>query len=231
MKHFKFHLKKLKISRHSTSLTIEGINFELEKGDQSVAILGESGMGKTTIYKSMFTKYISLWEANKPFEFECEHNLHDITINQNTIKNAKLKQTIGFATQIPYFFNSKNARDNIFSPLKWKKIIWSDDQKEKYIEKLNLKDIAEKEVSILSGGQRQLVNIARMLVLNPTVAIIDECFSNMNEKMAHKYMDIIKQLFPDCFFLLTSHRSSDVEYFGCKIINLTHMMYRSGHAY
>ena len=59
---FKFNLKKLRIGHRGRSLTIEGVNFELAQEQHSMAILGESGMGKTTIFKSLFPKYISLWE-------------------------------------------------------------------------------------------------------------------------------------------------------------------------
>ncbi|WP_369334490.1 ATP-binding cassette domain-containing protein [Candidatus Thiosymbion oneisti] len=52
------------------------------------------------------------------------------------------------------------------------------------MEKWGLGDFAEKPLSILSGGQRQLVNLARALVIKPGIVIIDECFSSMNENMA-----------------------------------------------
>ena len=94
-----------------------------------------------------------------------------------------------------------------------------------------LEDLAERQLSILSGGQRQLVNIARTMVLKPRLAIIDECFSSMNEEMARKYIDIIKRGFPNCFFLLTSHRQADVQYFGSEAMRLTKNQYKSGQTY
>ena len=231
MPDFRFNLKKLIISDHGRSLTIEGIESQLTSPLNSLAILGESGMGKTSIFKSMFSRYISLWRLERPFEFECQHQLDNETIDQYMIERNRLKHRIGFATQFPYFFENKTLRENIFSPLRWKNIKWSLEEEDAFIQIFTLKELSDKQMSILSGGQRQLANIARMLVLKPVLAIIDECFSSMDEGMAHHYIDVIKSNFPNCTFLLTSHRKADVEYFGSKVLKLKRSQYKSGKTY
>ena len=91
--------------------------------------------------------------------------------------------------------------------------------------------MAKNKIGILSGGEKQLINVARMLVLRPEIAIIDECFSSMNEEMAFKYINIIMHNFKDVIFIVTSHRKSDISVFGCKFIRLKKEKRRSGDYY
>jgi ABC-type multidrug transport system ATPase subunit len=228
MNSLSFNLKELTVSNRDSILSIEGIHFSFNSNEHSFAILGGSGMGKTTIFKSLFSKYILLWAKERAFKFSCEHIYNDITINEKTLKDNKISVKIGFATQFPYFFLSQTVRENLFAPLKWKKMFWDDQQRQNYISLFELENIIDKEMSILSGGQIQLINIARMLIIKPEIAIIDECFSNMDEHMSMKYINIIKNNFRDCLFLITSHRKFDVEKLGCKAIRLVKEKYRSG---
>jgi len=231
MNSFNFNLKELSISNGSSVLRIEGINFSVEQSEKAISILGESGMGKTTIFKSLFPRYIALWSIERGFKFSCLHSYNGQTFDDTDIVRGKVPAKIGYATQTPYFFCSETVKENLFAPLKWKGIFWTEDRKEKYIQNLQLDCLVNKEMSILSGGEAQLINVSRMLVLEPDIAIIDECFSSMDEQMSQKYIELMKQLFPNCIFLLTSHRRSDVERFGGKIIRLMKESYKSGSYY
>lgn len=226
-----FRLNRLSIQNQKSSLTIEGINFHLEKNENSFAILGDSGIGKTTIFRSLFTRYIQYWSTEKKFSFECSHNYNGKLFNHNSIAKNVDTPLIGFATQSPYFFNTEKVNDNLFIPLNWKSIKWSDEDKANYLKLFEIEDLSLNNIDILSGGQKQLINIARMLVLKPNIAIIDECFSSMNEAMAEKYIDLLKNKFKDTIFLITSHRHTDVSYFGCKYITLKKENYKGGGYY
>ncbi|GAB6283077.1 MAG: hypothetical protein STSR0008_18320 [Ignavibacterium sp.] len=228
---FDFKLNRLSIQNRKSSLTIEGIDFKLDEKEKSFAILGDSGMGKTTIFKSLFSRYIQYWALEKKFTFDCLHTYKGKNFNNNDIiKNVNIP-LIGFATQSPYFFNTENVSDNLFRPLDWKNKKWTEQNKKEYIKLFEIEDLSTKSIDILSGGQKQLINIARMLVLNPSIAIIDECFSSMNEDMAKKYIDLIKNKFSDIIFLITSHRKTDINHFGCKYITLKKEKYKGGGFY
>ena len=88
------------------------------------------------------------------------------------------------------------------------------------MEKWKLDSLATKPLSILSGGQRQMVNLARTLVIKPDVVIIDECFSSMNEALAESYITLLKDEYCDVCFIVTSHRKSDIERFECAALKL-----------
>lgn len=231
MNYFEFNLKELVISHGCNVLTIEGIKFEIDSVNRSIAILAESGMGKTTIFKSLLSNYLKIWSSSRPFNFSCCHKFNGVEHTEIDLIKNKLQFSIGFATQSPYFFESHSVRDNIFAPLKWKGKSLEEARKEEYVEKFGLAELSDRKMFILSGGQRQLVNLARMLVLSPQLAIIDECFSSMNEEMAHEKINHIKDTFEETIFLITSHRKTDIATFDGKIIELEKRVHRSGKTY
>lgn len=235
---FNFNLVKLRISsfdevnKINRSLDVENVRFSISQASNILALKGESGLGKTTVFRSIFSNYVKYWRQGDIFEFDCSHVFNDINFtHENIIKGDKNKDlNFGFATQIPYFFNNKSVYDNLFGPLKWKKIKMDKTKREKYVRLFGLdqNDLINAKMGELSGGQRQVINIARMLVVSPQLAIIDECFSNMDYEMANNYIKLIKKNFQNCYFIVTSHRSFDIESFGAKIVNLKREYYETG---
>lgn len=212
-------------------LAIEGIEFSLVQGQQSVGFVADAGVGKTTIFRSLFSKYVEIWSLEHAFRFSCEHTYNGKKFTHLDIKENNVPVGIGFASQYPYFFDEHTVFDNIFAPLRWKGMRMADNERNKFIALLDLSEISTRTMSNTSGGQRQLVNIARMMVTNPQIAIIDECFSSMNEEMACFYIDKLKDVFKNTLFIVTSHRRSDIEHFGSKIVRLKKNKHRSGRLY
>ncbi len=231
MRSFKFDLRKLKIGNGKRLLTIEGVNFELNEDKNCVALLGQSGIGKTTIFKSLFSNYLKMWKTEGNFELTCHHEMDSQEITLEALLTNKVDLKFGFATQVPFFFNDRTVGENLFLPLKWKKITWSDEQRIEYIERFRLGDLVDAQMSELSGGQRQLLNIARMLILKPRLAIIDECFSNMDERRSKETITLIKKHYPTIRFLFTSHRKSDIEFFEAQEHTLVREQSKSGEPY
>lgn len=221
MSNLDFKLTHLKIGKKERVLDIRGINFSLTETEKVAAIIGESGLGKTTIYKSLFSAYVNLWQKESSIEFTCEHIINSKKLTHIEITNGKNKPNFGFATQVPYFYSFKSVEDNLFLPLKWLENIKDTKEfREAYLTKFDLMELRNSEMHHLSGGQRQIVNLARVFLSNPELVIIDESFSNMNESMAEKYFNTIRTNFPSTIIFLTSHRSSDIAKFKAKQINL-----------
>jgi len=216
-----FNLTLLKIGKSNRELIIKGIQFQLNDGERVVALVGESGLGKTTIFKSLFSTYVNLWRKETNIDFKCSHTINGSTLTEKIITDGKEKPNFGFATQVPYFFSYKSVEENLFYPLKWLKNIPVTPQfRNDYLEKFKLADLRAAEMHHLSGGQRQMVNIARIFLSNPELVIFDETFSNMNEAKAKEYFDLIIQKCPSTIIFLTSHRESDIEKFNAKRILL-----------
>jgi ABC-type multidrug transport system ATPase subunit len=227
----KFNLNRLMLSSRSRTLIIEGVHFELTPAKKYLAILGDSGIGKTTVFKSLFPVYLNIWKLDGTVELECEHEIDGQKITLQTILENKLDNVIGFATQVPYFFDERTVGENLFFPLKWKNLVWEDDQKKEYLANFELTELANAKMSELSGGERQLLNIARMLILKPRLAIIDECFSNMDERLSSKTIQIIQKKYQDTYFLFTSHRKTEIDLFNADTRLLIKQFFRSGKPY
>lgn len=217
-----FNLNHLKIGKKGKFLEIKGIKFSLADTEYVVALIGESGLGKTTIYKSLFSTYVNLWKSESEIEFACNHNIKNVAWDNEKILKGKEKPNFGFATQVPYFYSYKTVEQNLFLPLKWLEGVNADKNfKENYLTKFELQDLRNQEMHQLSGGQRQIVNLARVFLSNPDLVIIDESFSNMNENLAEKYFNLIRTNYPQTIIFLTSHRTADIIKFKAKQVQLT----------
>lgn len=224
-----FDLKHLKIGKKGKFLEIKGIKFSLVDEENVIALVGESGLGKTTIYKSLFSTYVNIWKSEFQIEFNCNHTIKEEKWDSDKIIKGIEKPNFGFATQVPYFYSSKTVEENLFFPLKWIKNPKID--KEDYLKKFELDSLRNQDMHELSGGQRQIVNLARVFLSTPNLVIIDESFSNMDENLAEKYFNLIKTNYPDTIIFLTSHRTSDITKFGAKQIKLCKKQDESGHNY
>ncbi|MCI5119853.1 MAG: ATP-binding cassette domain-containing protein [Candidatus Electrothrix sp. AUS4] len=227
---FNFSLNELVLKNDTHELRVEGIKFKVGKDNCAVALIGESGMGKTTIFKSLFPKYLELWRMSKQHRLSVNHSFNGDKFDEIDIQKNRLPLTIGFANQSPYFLEENSTTDNIFFPLKWTNTSQISSEKQlEYLSTWRIDNIAAKPLSILSGGQRQIVNLARVMVTKPDVLIIDECFSSMNEKLAKFYITLLKENYSDVCFIVTSHRHSDIEQFECTSFTLKKEQGRAGY--
>ena len=223
MGNIEFNLSLLQIGKpKEKKLIIKDINFQLDRDNRIVALIGESGVGKTTIYKSLFSTYINLWKKEHPIEFECNHKINGVVYSHNEIERGVVKPNFGFATQNPYFFNYKSVEENLFYPLRWLKGINNTKEfRDSYLNKFQLSNLKKMEMYKLSGGQRQMVNIARVFLSNPDLVIIDESLSNIDETKAKNYIQIVLSNYSETFIFLTSHRGVDIDFCGATKINLS----------
>lgn len=146
-----------KIYANSHKRALDNINLEIREGE-FFSFVGSSGSGKSTILK-IITKI----ENPTTGEIEAPNNL-------------------GMVFQLGALFPWLTARDNVMFPLK---MVGVPDQKaietaRKYLELVNLSGFENKYPRELSGGQRQRVGIARALVTDPKVLILDEPFSALD---------------------------------------------------
>lgn len=163
---------------------IEGltnINFELYKGEK-IAIVGKTGSGKSTIAELLLRTY------------DIEHG--EILINQQNIKNINLKDfrnKIGYTPQDVFLF-SDTIKNNVLFGLENE--VDKENQLEKVKHYTNIAHI-QNEIEqlpkqyetvvgergvMLSGGQKQRISIARSLVKEPELVILDDCLSAVDAK-------------------------------------------------
>lgn len=162
--------KNIQFSYNAHEL-LSNFNFEIEKG-KKYAIIGKSGSGKSTIMK-LILKLVDNYEGS-------------IEINGNDIKgirNGSIYSSISYAGQENYLLND-SIKNNItmyslFEKRKFEdiiKLLALDD----LIAENGLDYIIKENLSNISGGERQRINIARALYKNSNFLIMDEAFSSLD---------------------------------------------------
>ena len=165
------------------NLVIKKLNFSVKKGE-IISFLGESGSGKTT-----FLKCISGLEKINSGTI----SLNKIILNNRNIFVRPQDRKIGFVFQDYPLFPHLNLKDNITFNLK-----------PKYFKKLDymisltrLEDLLSRYPHELSGGEQQRACIARALIREPDLLLLDEPFSNLDSNiklsMREEIYKIIKE--------------------------------------
>lgn len=171
--------------KYPSHSVLKDISFSLEKGE-CMAILGTNGAGKSTLLKCL-DRILKIEKGNMSID----------GVDFQSIKNRELAKKIGYVSQ-----NSKVSRMTVFdSVLIGRKpyIKWDITENDLNIVNSALKALKLEEYSLrymdeLSGGEVQKVFIARALVQNPDILMLDEPTSNLDLKNQMEVISIIKKV-------------------------------------
>ena len=208
LKSFKKHIEFKNLSfeyEESEGLVLSNINFKINKGEV-VAIVGPSGAGKSTI-ADLIPRFYDPKDG-------------EILIDQENIKKlslASLRKNMGIVTQDVILFNDtiknniayaqpKATMESIINACKAANAL-------EFIEKIPEgfdAIIGERGVK-LSGGQKQRIAIARALLKNPPILILDEATSSLDTESEKKVQTAIEALLKDRTALIIAHRLSTVQ--------------------
>lgn len=166
--------------RYKNQTILEEINVTIQKGE-IVSLLGPSGSGKTTIL-NMILGLTDVSSGQIFFEGE------DVT------HTPMKKRGFNIVFQDYALFPHLNAYDNIVYGLKNKKDKISKEEIQRYIEFLDLTPHLKKKVHELSGGQKQRVSIARTLIMQPKILLMDEPLSALDGVMKESIKERIQQI-------------------------------------
>ncbi|WP_375325848.1 ABC transporter ATP-binding protein [Flagellimonas sp. GZD32] len=193
---------------------LKDINLEVEEGE-FISIMGPSGSGKSTLLN-----VIGMLDAFDEGEY---HFLEDSVHNLKEKHRSNLyKEYIGFVFQQYHLLDDLTVQENLEMPLIYKKFKGSE-RKAMVADMLDRFNIVGKKdlfPAQLSGGQQQLVGIARALISNPKLILADEPTGNLNSKQGEEIMDLFKQLNEEGVTIIqVTHSEKNAEY-GSRIINL-----------
>lgn len=181
-----------KIFSTSDMLThaLQGIDLEIQPGEY-LSISGPSGCGKSTLLSIM--GLLDFPSKGKLF-FEGV-DVDDLTLEQATaIRNEK----IGFIFQQFNLIDDLNVFDNIALPLRYAKQVVSEAKiKEKVdycLKVVGMTSMATRKPTQLSGGQQQCIAIARALVAEPSILLVDEPTGNLDSKSSDHIMATLDAL-------------------------------------
>ncbi len=176
--------------RYGNNIIFTGINLVLNEGD-ALAVLGPSGSGKTTLLK--ITGLIT-----PPSEGKLIIYGNDTTGLSNKHLSKLRKIYIGYSFQEPTFMSGLNVLENILLPL-YPYLDPHDlrnvkEKAKEMLDELGLKGLEKRMPSSLSTGQRKRVDLARALIKDPKILIVDEPTANLDEESANIIREIIKKL-------------------------------------
>lgn len=186
----------------SKTPALSDISFSLNKGE-TVAIMGRVGSGKTTLLKQI----VRLIDPIAETVWIDEHQVSDYPLSQ-------LRAQVAMVPQDPFLF-AEPLKDNLTydDPNRMLEKIWqaatSADLKntiDEFPDKLDTL-IGERGVT-LSGGQKQRATLARGLIRNAPILILDDCFSAVDTETEDHILNELKRLRAGQTTLLVSHRVS-----------------------
>ena len=172
----------------SKFFVLRRINLEIQRGE-FVTIMGPSGAGKSTLL-SIIGMLDSAWTGEYFFLGEAVHHL-------NAKKRNELhKANIGFVFQSYHLIDNLTVFENLEVPLSYKNV----PHKERVslvcdaLDKFNIVGKKDLFPNQLSGGQQQLVGVARAVIQNPKLILADEPTGNLHSEQGDEIMQLFKRL-------------------------------------
>lgn len=193
---------------------LKDINLDIAEGE-FVSIMGPSGSGKSTLLNIIGM----LDDAN-----EGEYNFLSETVFKLKEKDRSslYKQYIGFVFQAYHLIDELTVYENIETPLIYQHIK-SAERKAMVADILDRFNIVGKKdlfPAQLSGGQQQLVGIARALIARPKLLLADEPTGNLNSKQGEEIMELFKTLNEEGVTIIQVTHSEKNAAYGKRIIHL-----------
>ena len=194
---------------------LKDINLNIKEGE-FISIMGPSGSGKSTLLNVIGM----LDEFNEGEYVFMDQPVHLLKEKQ---KAQFYKTHIGFVFQAYHLIDDLTVYENIETPLLYQNIKSSERQAivADILDRFNIVGKKDLFPAQLSGGQQQLVGVARALVAKPKLILADEPTGNLNTKQGEEIMQLFKQLNEEdgVTIIQATHSEKNAAY-GSKIINL-----------
>ena len=182
-------------------ILFEDFNLELQSGE-IVAITGPSGCGKTTLLR-------------------CICGLEDLDEGQIVLDGRDITYTlaeergIGLIFQRPVLYPHLDVKGNL-------KLGSQDCDVSATLAEVDLIGFENRRVETLSGGEGQRIALARALLVNPSVLLLDEPFSSLDEELSDKLLSDVRGLLKarNCPAILVTHNHDVAKKFAESVISI-----------
>ena len=195
---------------------LKNVTFDVDRGD-IVLIIGESGCGKTTLLRHLKSAYTP--------EGRREKNSR-IRINGKPIEKQSDREaafSVGFVGQM---VDETSVTDKV-----WHEIAFGLESMgctQSYMQLrvaeisafFGLGDIYHEKISELSGGQKQIVNLAAVMAMEPEILVLDEPTSQLDPNSAREFIGMLKKIHEELgtTIIITEHRLEDIMPMADKVL-------------
>ncbi|MDQ4140991.1 MAG: ABC transporter ATP-binding protein [Bacteroidota bacterium] len=208
------NIEKYYSSGFSRAYVLRHINLEVQEGE-FISIMGPSGSGKSTLLN-----IIGLLEQPSDGEYYfLDRPVHKI---KDSEKSELHKNFIGFVFQSYHLIDELTVYENIETPLLYKNMK-SSERKSLVADILDRFQIVGKKDLFphqLSGGQQQLVGIARAVVGSPKLILADEPTGNLNSRQGEEIMELFQRLNQEGTTIIQVTHSEKNATYGSRILHL-----------
>ena len=201
-------------SRFQRTFILKAIDLTIDQGE-FITLMGPSGVGKSTLLN-----IIGLLDEN----YEGEYILDEKSIKNMKEKhrNSLHKSEFGYIFQAYHLIDELTVYENIETPLLYRNVS-SSERKSIVAELLDrFKMVAKKDLfpEQLSGGQQQLVGIARAVAGKPRILLADEPTGNLHSAQAKEIMEVFQGLNKEGTTIIQATHSRENADYGTRLIEM-----------
>ncbi len=205
-----------KIYEHGASRTyvLRRVSFDIREGE-FVSIMGPSGAGKSTILH-ILGMFDGDWTGEYEFMGQPVHTL------AQKARSALHKQHMGFVFQSYHLLDNLTVYENLEIPLSYRDVKKSERQSIVCDVLDRFQIVGKKDLypSQLSGGQQQLVAVARAIVASPRVIFADEPTGNLHTAQGQEIMELFTRLNREGTTIVQVTHSERNASYGTRVIQL-----------
>ncbi|MBN3583145.1 ABC transporter ATP-binding protein [Algoriphagus aestuarii] len=201
-------------SRFQRVFILKGINLTINEGE-FVTLMGPSGAGKSTLLNI-------LGLLDEDYAGEYWFGDKNITKMRDRDRSALHKSEFGYIFQAYHLIDELTVYENIETPLLYRKV--SSNERKSIIADLldRFNMVAKKDLfpAQLSGGQQQLVGIARAIAGRPRILLADEPTGNLHSAQAQEIMEVFQELHKEGTTIIQATHARENADFGTRLIQM-----------
>jgi len=196
------------------SYVLRRITLDIKAGE-FVSIMGPSGAGKSTLLH-ILAMHDAAWSGEFDFLGQPVHRMNPKQ------RNELHKQHIGFVFQSYHLLDNLTVYENLEIPLSYRDVGRKDRQSmvADVLDRFQIVGKKDLYPSQLSGGQQQLVGVARAVIANPKVVLADEPTGNLHSGQGKEIMELFRKLNEGGTTIIQVTHSEVNATYGSRIIHL-----------
>ncbi len=190
------------------------INLDVQEGE-FISVMGPSGSGKTTLL-SILGFLDSAWSGEFWFMDQPVHKL------SHKERAALHKRYVGFVFQSYHLIDSLTVKENLEVPLSYRDVRRSEIESivADVLDRFQIVGKKDLFPNQLSGGQQQLVAVARAVVANPKLILADEPTGNLHSSQGREIMELFKRLNDEGTTIIQVTHSEQNASYGRRVVQL-----------